>query len=554
MALRVGGIGTWHWDIASGHIDWDASMEELYGFAPGTFDGTYETYAARLHPEDRPLMQAALQQALDERRPEYVVAHRTLLPDGEVRWFSSTARLILDDAGAPAELVGVAVDVTERRRAELGREVAQRRLEMLARVSSLLDAPLDLTETLQQVADLALVELADWCFVDLVAVGGVQPAVVAHGDPAMVEVARRLQARFPQGPGSPRQLVLDRLEPVYVREVTEELLDQFVADPELRGRLDDLAMTSYLAVPLVAGRRGVGVMVLIGDHGHHLEPDDVDLAVELGRRAGAAVDKARLYADLRQTADTLQASLLPASLPEIGGVALSAHYRPGTFGLDIGGDYYDAFRTAADRWWVVLGDVCGKGPAAAAMTAAVRYTLHALAPDTDDPAVLLRRLNEHLLRQDWGTRFTTLVLATFRAPVGAGGGAVDPSSGPLVLRIVSGGHPPALIRRADGRVEEVSSRGTLVGLLRTIRADAVDISLAPGDALVLYTDGATEAMDADGHLLGETTLQALVGRLDVTDPDPAGRLAEAVIAEATGGLRDDLALLTLTRPPKDPAS
>lgn len=533
VALRAGGIGTWRWDIAADVIDWDASMEELYGFEQGTFDGTYASYATRLHPEDRPRMEAALAEAMRVRAPVHTVEHRVVLPGGAVRWFSSTAQLALDERGEPAELIGFAVDVTERKAAELGNaaaresedraraavQEAQRRMQMLARASSLLDAPLDLDATLQRVAQLAVEEIADWCVVDLIQDRGVHHAAVAHRDPDMVAVAREIQGRYPSDPKSPVLVELLRtLQPVHVPQLDEDMLRASARDGEHLRLLSSLHLSSYVAVPLVAGGKAVGTMLLASSHGRVLDHRDVELAAELGRRAGSAVDKTRLYEDLQRTARTLQASLLPPALPTIGGVGLSAHYRSGTDGIDIGGDYYDVFRTSVDRWWVVLGDVCGKGPNAAALAAAVRYTLRALAPDTDDPAVLLRRLNDVLLTGDWGERFTTLVLATFVAGPGPRRRRSEVAA-PLSMSLVSGGHPPALMRRTDGTVHVVPCAGTLVGVLPELALEVVTVDLFPGDTMLLYTDGAIEARDAGGEELGDG---ALADVLAATGGGPPG--------------------------------
>lgn len=561
-ALRAGGIGTWRWEVGTGHVDWDASLEELYGFAPGTFDGTYETYLARIHPEDRAFVEAHLKEALESRTPHYAVEHRIVLPGGSVRWVEATARLALEGDRAPAELIGVVVDVTERRRLEEERRIAvagedrarqstravQRRMEMLARAASLVDAPFDLDATLQQVADLAIGSIAEWCTVDLVSDGRIHHAAVAHRDPAMVEVARDIKERFPEDPDEPiLQNLLRTLEPIFVPDFDEAILDHTVANEEHRRLLKQLALSSYLVVPLVARGKGVGIMVLVACHGQQLDGEDVDLAVELGRRAGAAVDKARLYGELAETARVLQDSLLPTMLPHVPGLTLSAHYRSGANGAEIGGDYYDVFRTGRDRWWVVLGDVCGKGPGAAALTAAVRYTLHAIAADSDDPAVVLRRLNDILLANSAGTGYTTLVLVTFVSrPLATAQRGGDRE--PLELTLASGGHPPPLVRRADGSVYGVSSPGMIVGILPEFDAASVTVHLGPGETLLLYTDGATEARTHAGDELGETTLRRLLG----ADPcEPAGavadRLAEDLLRLTRGILRDDLALLTLTR-------
>ena len=559
LALRAGGIGTWRWEIATNFVDWDASMEQLYGFAAGTFDGTYESYASRLHPDDRPEMEAALAEALRSRAPVYTIEHRIVLPGGEVRWFANTAQLILDADDEPAELIGVAIDVTDRRVAEAERAAArdsedrarllavaaQRRMQLLARASTLLDVPFDLVATLQQVADLAVSELADWCLVDVVDRSRVQHAAVAHRDPEMVERARTIQSLYPTDQQHPALRELRRtLRPVYVPVLDDTTLRASARSSHHLELLTSLDLTSYLAVPLVANGTSVGTMILAASGGRTLHENDVELALELGRRAGAAVDKAGLYQDLKRTAQTLQAGLLPPVLPDIPGLTMSGFYRSGTEGVDIGGDYYDVFRTHADRWWVVLGDVCGKGPGAAALAAAVRYTLRALAPDTDDPATLLRRLNDLLLDGDWQEQFTTVVVTTFVARPGDHAG--DPSV--LELRLVSGGHPLPLLRRADGTVKAVSCTGTLVGAIPHLTWEPATVDLRPGDTLLLYTDGATEARDETGRELGQQVLTDLLA--DAARLPLAGEVSTTIAQQLqlrAAGLRDDLALLALSR-------
>ena len=216
-------------------------------------------------------------------------------------------------------------------------------------------------QALQEVANLAIDVLADWCTVDLLTEGQqIHRAAVAHRDPAMVARAQELQRKYPQDTNDPafRHLLASR-EPIFVEHFDDDMLTALAKDLEQREVAREFHISSFLVVP---SRRGQG-------HRHHqphrhpwtpLDPEDVELAVDLGRRSGAAVEKTRLYAELRETAQVLQASLLPATLPEVPGATLSAHYRSGTEGLQIGGDFYDVFRTGPDRWWVALGDVCGK--------------------------------------------------------------------------------------------------------------------------------------------------------------------------------------------------
>jgi PAS domain S-box-containing protein len=561
MALRAGHVGTWRWDVATGFIDWDASMCELFGFAPGAFDGSYETFASRLHPKDRDVVEAWVRRMIDERIPRDQLEHRILLPDGEVRWFTASSKLLLGERGEPAGLVGVVVDINDRRQAELERaaaleaedlarhavRTAQRRMEMLARVSTLVDTPLDIDLTLQPIADLAITEIADWCVVDVQGEGSLQHAAVAHRDPAMVAVAKRIQEQYPSDPRNPLVIeLLTTLEPQFVPEIPPGMLEQSARDDEHLQLVRSLELTSYLAVPLVSSGAAVGLMLLASSHGRKLDEEDVALAVALGRRAGSAVAKARLHTKLQATARALQKSLIPPTLPHIPGVQLSAHYRSGTVGVDIGGDYYDVFRTAPERWWVVLGDVCGKGPDAAALAGVVRYSLRAIATETTEPAAVLARLNEVLLAEEWSPRFTTLVLATFEQPQQADDAGSDDEV-PLVLRLVSGGHPPAIVRRADGSVAVLDTPGTLIGLLPTLELTTVEVELRRGDTLLLYTDGATEARLATGEEIGQSRLTRLLADEGSDPTDLSSRIAQHLVHRAGAGLRDDLALLTLSR-------
>jgi PAS domain S-box-containing protein len=550
-------VGTWRWDISTDHVEWDDGTAAIFGVAPGDFDGSYTAYRRLIHPDDAALMEAKLWAALESASVSFTDDHRIVLPDGSTRWCQVIGRIQRDPGGKAVGLVGMTLDVTRQRRvtseaaavraaerrATAQAQAARRRVSMLARAAGLLDIPLDLDATLQEVADLAIGVLAEWCTVDLIGGGRVHHAAVAHREPAMVATARSVMERFPQDPDEPTlQHLLHTLEPLYVPVFDDEALEASVSDPEHLRMLRQFEISSYLVVPLVADGEGVGIMTLVACQGRRLEADDVDLAVELGRRAGSAVEKARLYSELRETTRVLQTTLMPPSLPEIPGVTLSAHYQSGTAGLDIGGDFYDVFRTGRDRWWIVLGDACGKGPAAAALTAEARYSLHVLAPDTDDPAQVLERLNEVLNAVDREGRFISMVLLTFVAPTGQ-----ESSAGTgLRLQLASAGHPPPLLRRCGGGVESLTSQGTVVGVLPQVDLESISVDLARGDTLLLYTDGATEARDADGHELGEATLREIL-RQHGGGPDLADRLAAAVLTRAGTEPQDDMALLTLAR-------
>ncbi|WP_245878368.1 PP2C family protein-serine/threonine phosphatase [Streptosporangium subroseum] len=251
---------------------------------------------------------------------------------------------------------------------------------------------------------------------------------------------------------------------------------------------------------------------------------------------------------LQRLVSTLQRSLLPPALPAVPGMEVAAYYH--TASADqVGGDFYDLFRLADDRWAFFLGDVCGKGAEAAAMTSLVRYTLRAAAHGDPDPARVLDSLNEALLAE-YSPAFpfycTVLFgLLTVAAP-GAGTGTVE-------ITLTGGGHPPALVIRGSGAVEPVHpAGGLLVGLMRKPNFATVAVRLEPGDGLLLYTDGLTEARMPDGDLFGDDRLEELAATLSgARAPD----MTEAVARVLSGfgpGLNDDTALLALTVPSSPP--
>ncbi|MDQ3607419.1 MAG: SpoIIE family protein phosphatase, partial [Actinomycetota bacterium] len=222
---------------------------------------------------------------------------------------------------------------------------------------------------------------------------------------------------------------------------------------------------------------------------------------EIALRAAVAREReARGRADT--LARTLQESLLPPELPLVPGLELAARFRPAGAGVELVGDFYDVFQDGRGQWHVLVGDVCGKGVEAAKLAALSRYTVGA-AVAADAPSATLRRLNEAVLRRHGvGGPFVTAVH-----------GRLAPREGGVDVVICAAGHPPPLVRRAGGTVERLEAPGTLIGVLETLELHDVEARLGPGDALVLYTDGVTEARTREGRL-GEDGLAALLGDAD----------------------------------------
>jgi PAS domain S-box-containing protein len=264
------------------------------------------------------------------------------------------------------------------------------------------------------------------------------------------------------------------------------------------------------------------------------EPRRVRAEVE---RLLAAEQQARVAAEEAErhsahVADALQRSLLPPHLPDVPGLRAAAYFQAaGTY--EVGGDFYDLFPTSAGRWAAVVGDVMGKGPAAAAVTGLVRHTARAAARHDDDPAAVVRTLNRALLEYDAATQVT---LAYARLTPGAGGVELD---------LASAGHPPALLARAGGEVEELPARGLLLGALEEPAPHPHSTTLGPGDALLLYTDGVTDIRTPDGMLGGEPLAAALRDAAGAPADEIVDRLRRATVDAPGHQVRDDVAMLVL---------
>ncbi|HEX2316045.1 MAG TPA: SpoIIE family protein phosphatase [Thermomonospora sp.] len=238
----------------------------------------------------------------------------------------------------------------------------------------------------------------------------------------------------------------------------------------------------------------------------------------------------------RVLAETLQRSLLPPALPPVPGLDVADAYRPAGHGDEVGGDFYDLFETAPGEWGLVLGDVCGKGAEAAVVTSLARYTVRAVATESERPSGVLRRLNTALVRQRT-ERFLTAVYARLRRE----------SGGSFQLTVSLGGHPAPLHASADGRVRKIGREGDLLGILDEVSVSDSTVTLLPGDAVLFFTDGVEEARSEreffDEHRL--TELLAASG--DLTARGVADRLLHRVLAFQDDLPRDDIALIVLKR-------
>jgi serine phosphatase RsbU (regulator of sigma subunit)/integral membrane sensor domain MASE1 len=256
--------------------------------------------------------------------------------------------------------------------------------------------------------------------------------------------------------------------------------------------------------------------------------------------AAVVTERWRAEVAAGRIAATLQESLLPSVLPTIPGVDVAASFRPAGKRHIVGGDFYDVFHNEDGSWGVVVGDVCGKGAPAAALTGLARHTLRAAATQERAPSRILALLNLAILRQS-PNEFCTVVYGRLQAADGAG----------LRMTLSNGGHPLPLVLRASGEVEPVGVHGTLLGVTSEPPLDDHELELAPGDALLLYTDGLTDA-SAPRRVV---TTTELASRLASCDGRPASEIVEAlqraIVDLDDGEPRDDIAVMVLRAPARD---
>lgn len=430
------------------------------------------------------------------------------------------------------------VSEDERSRLTAAADVAQQRLSFLAQASALIAALPDFPGLYARLARHVVPLLADICLVDVaegdevhrVAAAAVDPTVQALLDDALVQAAG--------GPSGPlrRLLASGRPEWFDFRHRPQEVAAVLGAGTSAhvaRGR-------SALLVPLAARGRALGALTLLSAPGAGpMSTDDRSLAEEFAALAALAVDNARLFAERTYVASTLQEALLPAELPALPGLDLAARYVAAEELADVGGDFYDMFPLPGDRgsWAVVIGDVSGRGVEAAGLTGLARHTLRALSHDLS-PAEALSRLNEVLFRAAEGDRFLTAALLTLRPPRGEGDG--------VEVTVSSAGHCAPILLRAHGAVTAVDVEGSLLGVFRTVDLAETRLRLDPGDLLLLYTDGVTEARGAHG-MFGEQRLAELLARcVDMSAEAVVDRVVEAVAGYRAGAAAaDDQAVLAI---------
>ena len=386
--------------------------------------------------------------------------------------------------------------------------------------------------TLQRCARLLAGEIADWVLID-------------------IDRGGRLLRQFAAGPRAAHADQLARVVrgvdpdqeslPALVHSAGKSVLLAHPDDPAALGHGPDgtplgmlLGATSLICVPVSDGTTGYGTLTLtrLADKGP-FGVADLGLAEELGRHLAIAIRVDRVFRQRSQVAEALQASLLPARLPSVPGLEFAAAYIGATQFQEISGDFYDVFK-AGDGWGIAVGDVCGKGQDAAAMTAAARHAIRALATVHDAPADVLAAANEVLVAEDYDDRFVTASLAFLRQREGG-----------VHVRLGSCGHVGPAVVRADGRVEILEGDGLPLGLFNDAQPGRLELELHQGDVLFFYTDGVTEARSADLAFFEDQLADALAAVAGRSAGEIVRAVQELVTTFSAGELKDDVTILAV---------
>lgn len=294
-AQRSAHVGSWEWDLGTDTLTWSDEMYRIYGLDPERDHVDFERFEQLIHPEDRSLLRSTLEQAMQDHQP-FAFEHRMDRPAGSQRTLHCRGRPVLDDSGELVRMIGSGQDVTEQKREEQG-------YRFLAQAGHVLASSLDHEETLRRVAELAVEHMADWATIDVMVEGDLRRLAVHHSDPSRVEMAQELAARWPPDPEDRYGAwqVARTGEPLLLSEITDELIHEAAQDEEHGRLLTELGLRSALMVPMVARGRVLGVIGLVSaESGRRYGESDFELAQELAKRAGLAIDNARLYRQAQQ--------------------------------------------------------------------------------------------------------------------------------------------------------------------------------------------------------------------------------------------------------------
>jgi serine phosphatase RsbU (regulator of sigma subunit)/uncharacterized protein YigA (DUF484 family) len=430
--------------------------------------------------------------------------------------------------GILADMVAQAID---RVHALAGAADQETKLQFLADASAELASSLDYQATLKKVAELAVPKYADWCSIQLVKDGDLHTLAVAHTDPAKVAMAEDLQRRYPPDRNAPRGAyhIMRTGVSELIPEIPDELLVEATQDETHLALARALNLRSAMSVPLKVRDEVIGVISWVaGDHGRRFTQADLALGEDLARRAAVAIDNSQLHSEILEAAGKLQRAVLPEKLPTMAGWDLGVYYSPAGR-TDVGGDFYDVVPVDGGVA-LFVGDVMGRGVAAAAAMAQMRAAVRAYLAIDPDPVSVLGKLDVMFAKYDISSLVTLVYAVAYP----------DRDE----LRVVNAGHPPPVLIRSDGSVEQLApgSEGP-VGLAVDERASVV-LPFFVGDQIVAFTDGLIERRTED---IDEGQRRVMEHAHLLSSSDLSSALAVLVGSVRDRSSDDDVAVLAARR-------
>ncbi|MER6676333.1 SpoIIE family protein phosphatase [Streptomyces sp. NPDC000983] len=444
----------------------------------------------------------------------------------------------------------IALAVESARLGELER-LRRGSLSFLVEASDLLAGTLDRDQTLALMAQMTVPTLATWCAVYTIADQASEPflSYVLHEDEELIDGIKSLLSKI--APPDPVPTPGARIwaapaEAAHQAALRTSMRSLGLGDSLPRagsGIGPTLATASAVGgetvvLPLVARNRVIGMLTLGKPTDEHFRQEILELAEDLSRRAALALDNARLYSERTAISQSLQRSLLPPELPDIDGVEVEVIYRAAGEGNEVGGDFYDLFPISDGAYGFAIGDVCGTGPNAAAVTGLARHALRLLAREGLSGPAVLERLNSAILDEGARSRFLTLLYGELRPQ----------EDGSAELKVVCAGHPLPLRLRQDGTVEPAAEPQPLLGVMEDLELYEQTVTLDPGDVLLCVTDGVTERREGTRMLGDDGLTDVLTTCTGLTAGAVAARIMRAVERFASDAPSDDMAILTMRVP------
>ncbi|MFI6088957.1 SpoIIE family protein phosphatase [Streptomyces sp. NPDC051218] len=443
----------------------------------------------------------------------------------------------------------IALAVESARLGELER-LRRGSLSFLVEASDLLAGTLDRDQTLALMAQMTVPTLATWCAVYTIADQSSEPylSYVLHEDEERIDGLKALLSKI--APPDPVPTPGARVwaapsEAAHQAALRTSMRSLGLGEPMSLGSGIGTTLSTASAVggetvvlPLVARNRVIGMLTLGKPSDEHFRQEILELAEDLSRRAALALDNARLYSERMAISQSLQRSLLPPGLPQIPGVEVEVIYRAAGEGNEVGGDFYDLFPIRDGAYGFAIGDVCGTGPEAAAVTGLARHALRLLAREGFGGPAVLERLNAAILDEGARSRFLTLLY----------GELWPQEDGSAVLKIVCAGHPLPLRLRQDGTVEPYAEPQPLLGVMEDLELYEQTMTLDPGDVLLCVTDGVTERREGTRMLGDDGLADVLTTCTGLTAGAVAARIMRAVERFATDAPSDDMAILAMRVP------